>query len=99
MDQIFTAAFLVPLLAAGVRMGAPLIFGSVGDVLSEKTGVMNIALEGEMLIAAAQAIASFIPQEELSVSNLLPSALDRRVSAAVAAAVAEAARRSGVARA
>ena len=52
MDQIFTAAFLVPLFTAGVRMGAPLIFGSVGDVLSEKTGVMNIALEGEMLIAA-----------------------------------------------
>ncbi|MEF2794010.1 MAG: NAD-dependent malic enzyme, partial [Hydrogeniiclostridium sp.] len=49
--------------------------------------------------AAAQAIASYIPEEELSVSNLLPSALDRNVSAAVAKAVAEAARRSGVARA
>ena len=56
-------------------------------------------INGEMLIAAAQAIASYIPEEELSVSNLLPSALDRNVSAAVAKAVAEAARRSGVARA
>ena len=56
-------------------------------------------INGEMLVAAAQAIASYIPEGELSVSNLLPSALDRKVSAAVAAAVAEAARRSGVARA
>ena len=52
MNEIFTAAFLVPLFAAGVRMSVPLIFGSVGDVVSERTGVMNIGLEGEMLISA-----------------------------------------------
>lgn len=52
MNEIFTAAFLVPLFAAGIRMSVPLIFGSVGDVVSERTGVMNIGLEGEMLISA-----------------------------------------------
>ena len=55
-------------------------------------------INNQMLVAAAQAIASYIPEGELSVTNLLPSALDRKVSAAVAAAVAQAARESGVAR-
>ena len=73
-------------------LGFPYIFRGALDVRASD-------INGEMLIAAAQAIASYIPEEELSVSNLLPSALDRNVSAAVAKAVAEAARRSGVARA
>ena len=52
MSEILTAAFLVPLFTAGVRMSIPLIFGSVGDVVSERSGVMNIGLEGEMLVSA-----------------------------------------------
>lgn len=52
MSEILTAAFLVPLFTAGVRMSVPLIFGSVGDVVSERSGVMNIGLEGEMLVSA-----------------------------------------------
>ena len=51
-----------------------------------------------MKIAAAYAIADCVPEEELSAEYIIPSALDKRVAAAVAAAVAEAARKSGVAR-
>jgi malate dehydrogenase (oxaloacetate-decarboxylating) len=52
----------------------------------------------EMKIAAAYTIASLIPEDELNENNILPAALDERVAPAVAAAVAEAARKSGVAR-
>lgn len=55
-------------------------------------------INDEMKIAAALAIANYIKPEELSESNIIPSALDKSVSAAVAAAVAEAARETGVAR-
>ncbi len=51
-----------------------------------------------MKTAAAHAIAAFIPKNELSAVNIIPSALNRDVAAAVAAAVAEAAAASGVAR-
>ena len=51
-----------------------------------------------MKIAAAKAIADYLPKSELSVDNILPYALDRGVGAAVGRAVAEAARNSGVAR-
>ena len=52
-----------------------------------------------MKLAAAKAIAGLVPEDELSADNVIPHAFDRRVGPAVAAAVAEAARRSGVARA
>lgn len=51
-----------------------------------------------MKIAAAEAIAAKVSDEELRADYIIPSALDRSVAQAVAVAVAEAARKSGVAR-
>ncbi|HWR23524.1 MAG TPA: malic enzyme-like NAD(P)-binding protein [Feifaniaceae bacterium] len=51
-----------------------------------------------MKLAAAYALAGLISQEELSADYIIPKAFDPRVGKAVAAAVAEAARKSGVAR-
>ncbi|WP_283124527.1 NADP-dependent malic enzyme [Angelakisella massiliensis] len=55
-------------------------------------------INDEMKIAAAHAIAELIPMEELRTDYILPAAFDPRICPAVAAAVADAARRSGVAR-
>lgn len=52
----------------------------------------------EMKIAAAKAIASLVSDEELTAEYILPKAFDERVGKTVAAAVMEAARKSGVAR-
>ena len=52
----------------------------------------------EMKLAAAQVLAELIPEDELNEENIMPPALDPRVVPAVAKAVAEAARRTGVAR-
>lgn len=52
----------------------------------------------EMKLAAAQALASLIPEEELSDENIIPNCLDPRVAKVVAEAVAEAARKTGTAR-
>ncbi len=55
-------------------------------------------INDKMKIAAAKAIADFIPEDKLSADYIIPSALDRNVAAAVAKAVSEAARESGCAR-
>ena len=52
----------------------------------------------EMKMAAAEALAGLISDEELNENYIIPAAFDPRVGPAVAEAVAEAARRSGVAR-
>ncbi|MBR5179011.1 MAG: NAD-dependent malic enzyme [Lachnospiraceae bacterium] len=55
-------------------------------------------INDEMKIAAAEAIANYIPESELTPEYIIPSALDRNVAQAVAKAVAEAAKKTGVAR-
>lgn len=44
--------FTIALLTAILRMATPLIFAGMGGLLSERSGVMNIALEGFMLFGA-----------------------------------------------
>jgi len=55
-------------------------------------------INDEMKIAAARAIASFVSDDQLNADYIIPSALDKKVAAAVAEAVARAAKDSGVAR-
>lgn len=52
MADILTVAFLVTLVQASVRMATPLLFTALGEAMSERTGVLNIGLEGIMLIGA-----------------------------------------------
>ena len=52
----------------------------------------------EMKVATSRALASLISDEDLSEENIIPSALDKNVGKVVAAAVAEAAKATGVAR-
>ena len=51
-----------------------------------------------MKVAAAEALANLITDEELNADYIIPAAFDERVGPAVSKAVAEAARRDGVAR-
>jgi len=55
-------------------------------------------INDEMKIAASQALANLITDEELSPEYIIPKAFDKRVGPAVAKAVADAARATGVAR-
>ena len=55
-------------------------------------------INDEMKLAAAEAIAGLVSDEELTADYILPKAFDPRVKDAVAAAAAKAARESGVAR-
>ncbi len=52
----------------------------------------------EMKVAAAQALAGLISDEELTADYIIPKAFEKRVGPSVAKAVADAARKSGVAR-
>ncbi|MDI9242348.1 NAD(P)-dependent malic enzyme [Fusibacillus kribbianus] len=64
-------------------------------------GTFNVRardINDEMKIAAADALAGLISDEELDPDYIIPKAFDKRVGPAVAKAVAEAARRTGVAR-
>lgn len=52
LEKIFTATFLTALLTSGVRMAVPLMYAGLGEMVSEKSGVLNIGMEGVMLCGA-----------------------------------------------
>lgn len=68
--------------------------GIFRGLLDSKAKGINL----DMKIAAANAIATAIPERELSEEYIIPSVFNKKVSTAVATAVAKAARKSGMAR-
>ncbi len=51
------AALLIPILAGTVSAATPLIFAATGELVAERSGVLNLGVEGMMLIGAVTAFA------------------------------------------
>ena len=52
LETILTWSFWTALLASGVRMAMPLLYAGLGEMVSERSGVLNIGMEGVMLCGA-----------------------------------------------
>jgi ABC-type uncharacterized transport system permease subunit len=45
-------SLLVVVLASGIAYGTPLLYGALGELLTERSGVLNLGVEGMMLVGA-----------------------------------------------
>lgn len=53
--------FLIPLFAATVQSGTPILYATLGEMMTEKGGVLNLGVEGMMAVSALAAFwASFV---------------------------------------
>lgn len=52
MSVFFTEAVLISVLAAMVRIATPLILAALGELVAERAGVLNLGVEGMMLMGA-----------------------------------------------
>lgn len=52
LEHILTVSFFTAFFAAAVRMAVPLIYAGLGEVISEKAGILNIGMEGIMISGA-----------------------------------------------
>jgi len=48
---------LIPILVAAVAAGTPMVFAALGELITEKSGVLNLGVEGMMLMGAVTGFA------------------------------------------
>ncbi len=52
-----TLELIIPLLAAAVQSGTPILYATLGEIFTEKSGILNLGVEGVMIIGA---LAGFV---------------------------------------
>jgi simple sugar transport system permease protein len=55
ISEIFSAAVLVGILASGIRLATPYLYAAIGETFGQRSGVLNLGVEGQMLLGAIAA--------------------------------------------
>lgn len=68
--MIEAAEIFVVILAATLRAGTPLVLAALGELVAEKSGVLNLGVEGMMLVGAVAAIMATLATGSYAVGAL-----------------------------
>jgi simple sugar transport system permease protein len=49
------AEMILPLLAAAVQTGTPILYATLGEIVTERSGILNLGVEGIMMVGALAA--------------------------------------------
>ncbi len=52
MTEVLTQGFLISLLAGAIRTSVPILLTALGDIFTQRAGILNLGLEGIMLMGA-----------------------------------------------
>lgn len=52
ITELFSATVLIGILASGIRLATPYLFAAIGETFSQKSGVLNLGVEGQMLLGS-----------------------------------------------
>ena len=69
LEQILSTTFLVVILTSGIRLAIPILLAVIGEIITEKGGVLNLGLEGMMLMGA---MIGFLVTWHLENSQFIP---------------------------
>lgn len=50
--ELFSATVLIGILASGIRLATPYLYAAIGETLGQRSGVLNLGVEGQMLLGA-----------------------------------------------
>ncbi len=51
---------VVALLAAAVQSGTPVLYATLGEIITERSGILNLGVEGIMLVGALAAFSGHL---------------------------------------
>ncbi|MBN1146684.1 MAG: ABC transporter permease [Anaerolineales bacterium] len=52
ISDLLSATVLIGILASGIRLATPYLYAAIGETLGQRSGVLNLGVEGQMLIGA-----------------------------------------------
>jgi simple sugar transport system permease protein len=52
IQDLFSVTVLIGILASGIRLATPYLYAAIGETFSQKSGVLNLGVEGQMLLGA-----------------------------------------------
>jgi simple sugar transport system permease protein len=52
ITELFSTTVLIGILASGIRLATPYLFAAIGETFSQKSGVLNLGVEGQMLLGS-----------------------------------------------
>lgn len=58
LEKIFTASFFISLLASTIRLATPIMVSALGQVYTQRAGILNLGVEGTMLMGAVTGFAA-----------------------------------------
>jgi simple sugar transport system permease protein len=63
LSNVFSSAALVTWIAASIRLSGPVLMAALGEIFAERSGVLNVGIEGTILLGA---LASFLASQHAS---------------------------------
>ena len=52
ISSLFSVTVLVGILASGIRLATPYLYAAIGETFGQRSGVLNLGVEGQMLLGA-----------------------------------------------
>ncbi len=52
ISELFTANVILGILASGIRLATPYLYAAIGETFGQRSGVLNLGVEGQMLLGA-----------------------------------------------
>jgi simple sugar transport system permease protein len=65
ISDLFSMTVLVGILASGIRLATPYLFAAIGETFGQRSGVLNLGVEGQMLMGAFTAFFVAITTDNL----------------------------------
>ena len=52
ISDLFSATVIIGIVSSGIRLATPYLFASIGEMFGQRSGVLNLGVEGQMLLGA-----------------------------------------------